>query len=166
VVEKYYGAARLDVFASPVVFFFGGTLQEIDRFQAIDLRSNYSTGLGLQVIATTPTDLRFDLSGGLRIEDFTPAAGDTTVTTAIASAGGQLRQRLGPMALDWAIRWTPAIEDVKDYRFLSEAGVTTILFLGVGFRIGSRNEFNNNPPAGIEKHDWRLSFNLTYTIGG
>ena len=166
VVEKYYGAARLDVFASPALFFFGETLQEIDRFQALDLRSNYVAGLGVQVIATAPTDLRFDLSGGLRVEDFTPAAGDTTIRTPIASAGSQLRQRLGPMVLDWTLRWTPAVEELKDYRFLSSAAVTTTLFRGVGFRIGSRNEVNNNPPAGIEQHDWRLSFSLTYTIGG
>jgi putative salt-induced outer membrane protein YdiY len=166
VVEKYYGSARLDVFVSPAVFLFGGTLQEIDEFQAIDLRSNYSAGLGLQVIATAPTDLRFDLSGGMRMENFTPAAGDTTVTTAIASAGSQLRQHVGPLVLNWGLRWTPAVEDLQDYRFLSEAAVTTTLFRGLGFRIGSRNEFNNNPPAGIEQHDWRLSFQLTYTTGG
>lgn len=166
VVEKYYGAARLDVFVSPAVFLFGETLQEADKFQGIDLRSNYSAGLGFQVIAAAPTDLRFDVSGGLRVENFTPAAGDTTIGTPIASAGSQLRQRVGPMILDWALRWTPAVEDVKDYRFLSNATVTTTLFRGVGFRIGSRNEFNNDPPAGIEKHDWRLSFSLTCTIGG
>ncbi len=36
---------------------------------------------------------------------------------------------------------------------------------GVGFRIGSRNRYNNRPPTGIEKHDWLLTFNLTYAIG-
>jgi hypothetical protein len=99
------------------------------------------------------------------VENFTPAAGDTTISTPIASAGSQLRQRLGPMTFDWALRWTPAVEDVKDYRFLSDAGLSTNLFHGLGLRIGSRNDVNNNPPAGIEKHDWLLTFNLTYAIG-
>jgi putative salt-induced outer membrane protein YdiY len=166
VVEKYYGTARLDVFVSRAIFVFGGTQQEIDKFQGIDLRSNYGAGLGFQVVATDPTDLRFDVSGGLRMENFTPAAGDTTISVAIASAGSQLRQQLGPVVLDWSLRWTPAVEDVKDYRFLSDAGLSTKLFQGLGFRIGSRNEFNNNPPIGIEKHDWLLTLNLTYAIGG
>jgi putative salt-induced outer membrane protein YdiY len=154
------------VFVSRAIFVFGGAQQEIDKFQGIDLRSNYGAGLGFQVVATDPTDLRFDVSGGLRMENFTPAAGDTTISVAIASAGSQLRQQLGPVVLDWSLRWTPAVEDVKDYRFLSDAGLSTKLFQGLGFRIGSRNEFNNNPPIGIEKHDWLLTLNLTYAIGG
>lgn len=165
-VEKFYGSGRLDVFVSSAVFLFGGTLQEIDKFQGLDLRSNYAAGAGYQIIASEPTDLRFDLSGGLRVENFTPAAGDTTASVPIASAGAQLRQQLGPMAFDWNVRWTPAIEDLEDYRLLSSAGLSTNLFKGIGFRIGSRNEYNNNPPAGIDKHDWLLTFNLTYAIGG
>jgi putative salt-induced outer membrane protein YdiY len=166
VAEKYFGSARLDVYASRAIYLFGGTTQEIDKFQGIDLRSNYAAGAGYQIIATDPTDLRFDLSAGLRVENFTPGAGDTTISTPVASAGGALRQQLGPMRLDWSLRWTPAVEDIKDYRLLSDAGLSTNLFQGVGFRIGSRNQLNNNPPAGIDKHDWLLTFNLTYSIGG
>jgi len=166
VAEQYFGAARLDVYVAKAIYLFGGTLQERDRFQGLDLRSSYNAGAGYQAIATAPTDLRFDLSGGLRVENFTPAAGDTTASTAVASAGSALRQQLGPMTLDWALRWTPAVEDLEDYRLLSDAGLSTNLFKGVGFRIGSRNQYNNRPPVGIEKHDWLLTFNLTYAIGG
>jgi putative salt-induced outer membrane protein YdiY len=166
VTEKFFGSARLDIFASKALFLFGGTLQEIDRFQGIDLRSNYAAGFGYQVIATDPTDLRFDLSAGLRIENFTAAAGDSSTSVPIASAGSAIRQKLGPMTFDWSLRWTPAIEDVKDYRFLSDAGLSTTLYKGIGFRVASRNQFNNNPPPGIDKHDWLLTFNLTYAIGG
>jgi hypothetical protein len=72
----------------------------------------------------------------------------------------------GDLKLPWALRWTPAVEDLEDYRLLSDAGLSTNLFKGVGFRIGSRNQYNNRPPVGIEKHDWLLTFNLTYAIGG
>jgi len=165
VVEKFYGSGRLDVFLSRAVFVFGGTQQEIDKFQGIDLRSNYGAGAGYQVIATDPTDLRFDLSAGLRVENFTPAAGDSTASVPIASAGGQIRQKLGPVTFGWSLRWTPAVEDVQDYRFLSDASLTTKVFKGLGFRIASRNEYNNNPPTGIKKHDWLITTNLTYTLG-
>jgi putative salt-induced outer membrane protein YdiY len=165
-VEKYYGSARLDVYLSGAIYLFAGTLQEIDKFQGLDLRSNYSAGAGFQLLARSQTDLRFDLSGGLRVENFTPTAGDTTVSTPIWSAGSQLKQRLGPLALDWALRWTPAVDDIKDYRLLSDAGLATTVFKGLGFRIGSRNEYNNNPPAGVKKHDWLFTTNLTYSLGG
>jgi putative salt-induced outer membrane protein YdiY len=49
---------------------------------------------------------------------------------------------------------------------LSEAGLSTTVFKGLGFRIGSRNEYNNRPPVGVEKHDWLFTTNLTYTVGG
>jgi len=164
-VEKFFGSGRLDVFVSHAFFIFAGTQQEIDKFQGLDLRSNYGAGAGYQVIATDPTDLRFDLSAGLRVENFTPAAGDTTTSVPIASAGGQLRQKLGPVVFGWSLRWTPAVEDVKDYRFLSDASLSTTIFKGLGFRIASRNEYNNNPPTGIQKHDWLFTTNLTYTLG-
>jgi len=166
VAEKYYGGARLDVFVTGRVFLFTGTQQLRDQFQGLDLRSYYGAGAGYQLIATAPTDLRFDLSGGLRVENFTPSAGDTTITTPVASAAGALRQKLGPIDFDWTLRWTPAVDDVEDYRFLSTAGLSTEVFRGLGFRIGTRNEYNNNPPDGFDKHDWLLTFNLTYSVGG
>jgi putative salt-induced outer membrane protein YdiY len=165
-VEKYYGSARLDVVLSGAVYLFAGTLQEIDKFQGLDLRSNYNAGAGYQVLALSQTNLRFDLSGGLRVENFTPTAGDTTISTPIWSAGSQLKQKLGPVTLDWALRWTPAVDDIKDYRFLSDAGLATTIFKGLGFRIGSRNEYNNNPPVGIKRHDWLFTTNFTYSLGG
>ena len=166
VVKQYYGSGRLDVFVSKAVFLFAGTLQEIDTFQGIDLRSNYDAGLGYQVLSGSPTDLRFNLAGGLRVENFTPAAGDTTTSTPIWSAGSQLKQKLGPFALDWSVRWTPAVDDLKNYRLLSDAGLSTTILKGLGFRIGSRNQYNNTPPAGIKKHDWLFTTNLTYALGG
>ncbi len=165
-VEKYYGSARLDVVLSGAVYLFAGTLQEIDKFQGLDLRSNYAGGVGYQILARSQTNLRFDLSGGLRVENFTPTAGDTTVSTVIWSAGSQLKQKLGPLTLDWALRWTPAVDDIEDYRLLSDAGLATTIFKGLGFRIGSRNEYNNNPPVGIRRHDWLFTTNLTYSLGG
>lgn len=166
VAEKFYGSARLDVFLVSKVFMFGGTEQLIDKFQGVDLRSNYNAGVGYQVVDTDPTDLRFDVSGGLRVENFTPTEGDTTIATAVVAVGGGFQQKLGPVNFDWAIHWTPALEDVKDYRLLSTAGLSTEVFNGLGFRIGTRNEVNNRPPPGIDKHDWLLTFNLTYTLGG
>lgn len=166
VMKQYYGSGRLDVFVSKAFFLFAGSLQEIDKFQGLDLRSNYDAGLGYQVLSGSPTDLRFNLSSGLRVENFTPAAGDSTTSTPIWSAGSQLKQKLGPFDLDWSIHWTPAVDDLKNYRLLSDAGLSTTILKGLGFRIGSRNQYNNTPPAGIKKHDWLFTTNLTYVLGG
>ncbi len=163
-VEKYYGSARADVFFGPRLFTFASTTQERDEFQDIDLRSNYNAGFGVQILSTDQTDLRFYSSGGVRREVFTSAT--PTESRAIIAAGTGLRQALGPAILAWTVDWAPAVKDLRDFRFISEASVTTSLIAGLGFRVASRNEVNNRPTSDdIRKHDWLLTTTLTYTIG-
>jgi putative salt-induced outer membrane protein len=162
-VSKIYGNARVDVFLGKRLFAFGATTQERDKFQNLDLRSAYNAGLGVQIVASSATDLRLSLSGGYRREDFvTP---DSTSSTPIVAAGTALTQALGPIDLRWHFDWAPSTDDLKDYRILSTASVTTTIIAGLGFQIASRNEVNNNPPAGFKKHDWLLTSALTYSLG-
>lgn len=162
-VEKYYGSARGDVFFGSRVFAFASTTQERDKFQDIDLRSHYNVGLGVQILSTDQTDLRLYASGGVRREAFT--SGTPTESRAIIAAGTALRQALGPAIVAWTVDWAPAVEDLNDFRLISEASVTASLIAGLGFRVASRNEVNNRPPLGIRRHDWLLTSTLTYTIG-
>jgi putative salt-induced outer membrane protein YdiY len=161
-VAKYFGSVRIDVFFSKRLFAFGFTGHERDQFQDIDLRSNYKAGFGYQVIATPLTDLRFSASGGVRYENFTA---DGSTSTPIMALGATWLQKLGPVAFAWDVDWAPSVEDFADYRFVSEASLTTAIYKGLGFRLASRNEFNNNPRPGIEKHDMLLTTTLTYTVG-
>jgi putative salt-induced outer membrane protein YdiY len=161
-VEKYYGSLRADIFVGPRFFLFAFTGHERDTFQDIDLRSQYNGGFGYQVIATDQTDLRFYTSGGLRVENFT-SGGDNS--TAVVASGAGLRQALGPAWFDWSVDWSPSVENIEDYRLLSEASLTTSVIGGLGFRLAMRNEYNNNPQTGIEKHDMLISSALTYSIG-
>jgi putative salt-induced outer membrane protein YdiY len=162
VVEKYYGALRVDLFFSQRFFVFATTRQERDRFQGIDVRSNYHGGLGLQVASGGDTDLRFFASGGIRREAFVT---DSVFSTPVLGAGAAFKQRMGPVELAWSVDWSPRAAVLGDYRALSSASITTTVFAGLGFRVTSRNDFNNRPPPGVEKHDWLLTTALTYTIG-
>jgi putative salt-induced outer membrane protein len=162
-VSKIYGNARVDVFVSKRLFAFGSTTQERDKFQNLDLRSAYNAGLGYQIIASGGTDLRLSLSGGYRRENF--VAPDSTSSTPIVGAGTALTQALGPIELRWHFDWAPSTENLKDYRILSTSSITTTILAGLGFQIASRNEINNNPPAGFKKHDWLLTSALTYSLG-
>ena len=161
-VEKYYGSLRADIFVSTSLFLFAFTGQERDTFQDIDLRSQYNGGLGYQVIASDQTDLRFYASGGYRVENF--ASGGSN-STAVLGSGAGLRQALGPAWFNWSLDWSPSVEDFADYRLLSDASLTTSVIAGLGFRLAMRNEYNNMPPVGIDKHDMLISSALTYTIG-
>ncbi len=161
-VEKYFGSLRLDVFIGPRFFVFGVTGQERDQFQDIDLRSTYNAGLGYQILATDLTDLRWYASGGVRSENFT-SGGSTS--TGVLATGAAVQQSIGPAVFSWTGDFAPSVENFRDYRFVSDASLTTTVYKGLGFRIGLRNELNNNPRPGVEKHDMLVTTTLTYTIG-
>lgn len=161
-VEKYFGSLRLDVFLGPRFFVFGLTAQERDKFQDIDLRSSYNAGFGYQIIATDLTDLRWYASGGVRVENFTSGGSESN---GILGAGVGFRRVLGPAVFNWTGDWAPNVEDFKDYRLISDASLTTTIYKGLGFRLGLRNELNNNPRPGVEKHDMLVTTTLTYTVG-
>ncbi len=161
-VEKYYGSVRADVFFGPKFFVYASTGQERDVFAEIDLRSTYNAGFGYQVLASDQTDLRFYVSVGYRREAFT---GGSAQAVAIGTPGGALRQKLGPAFWNWIVGWAPALGDRSDFRLLSESSFTVTIVRGLGLRVTSRNEVNNSPPAGVEKHDWLFTTGLTYAIG-
>jgi putative salt-induced outer membrane protein YdiY len=162
-VAKIYGNGRVDVFFSGRAFAFAATTQERDTLQNLDLRSVYNGGLGYQIFALPTTDFRLSLSAGYRRENF--HAPDSVSATPIVAAGTALYQKLGPIDFQWNFDWAPSTENFRDYRILSTASLTTTIVKGLGFRMASRNEFNNNPPGSAKKHDWLLTSALTYSLG-
>jgi putative salt-induced outer membrane protein YdiY len=161
-VSKYYGSLRLDVFVNPKLFFFASTRQERDRFQDIALRSTYNTGLGFQAVAQDATDLDVSFAGGVRRENFISAGVETATVVSVAS---KLRHDFGPMVLLWQVDLSPKVEDLGDFRFVSDASITAPLFLGIGFRLSVLDEFSSKPQPGIKKNDLLVATRLSYTIG-
>jgi putative salt-induced outer membrane protein YdiY len=162
-VAKIYGNGRVDLFFSGRAFGFAATTQERDTLQNLDLRSTYNGGVGYQVVALPTTDFRVSLSAGYRRENF--HAPDSVSATPIVAAGTALLQKLGPIDFQWNFDWAPSTENFKDYRILSTASLATTIVKGLGFRLASRNEFNNNPAGNTRKHDWLLTSALTYSLG-
>ncbi len=161
-VSKYHGSLRLDVFFNRRFFVFGGTRQERDRFQDIALRSTYNVGLGYQAVAQDDTDLNFSFAGGVRRESFISAGSEAA---AVATAASKLRHNFGPAFILWQLDFSPKVEDVEDFRLVSDVSLTAPLFLGIGFRIGVLDEYNSRPQPGIKKNDLLITTRLSYTIG-
>ena len=161
-VSKFYGALRVDVFASARVFFFAATRQERDRFQDIARRSTYNGGVGYQVTSGSDTDLNFSLAGGARRESFISAGSETAT---VAALGAKLRHDFGPAVLLWRLDFSPELGNLGYFRFLSDANITAPLFAGIGFRVGVLDEYDSRPQPGIEKHDLLLTTRVSYTIG-
>jgi putative salt-induced outer membrane protein YdiY len=161
-VSKYYGSVRFDIYFSPRFFTFAATLQERDRFQGIDLRSNYSGGLGLQAVAQQVTDWRLSFSSGVRVEYYMD---NVRETVAVLNGGSELRQQVGPALFDWKASWSGSVKDFSDFRLRSSATLTTEVYHGLGFRLGLQNDFNNRPRPDRVKHDMLFTTALAYSVG-
>ena len=161
-VAKYYGSLRFDLYFLPRFFAFAATLQERDRFQDLDLRSNYTAGFGFQFIGTRTTEMRLSVSSGIRVENFLD---NGRTTAAVLNSSGDVKEKLGPLMFDWKIAWTPNIQDLGDFRARSNATLTAAVYAGLGFRIGLLNEYNSRPRPGVEKHDMLFTTTLAYTVG-
>lgn len=161
-VAKAFAALRADVFFTDRFFTFAESRQERDTFQDIALRSAYNGGLGLQLRSTATSDLNVTVSGGVRRERY---VANGTDVAAVFRPAATLRQRLGPMTLDWEVLIDSNVENVADYRARSQASLTTTLYRGLGFRIAVLNELNNTPRPGVEKHDMLVSTTIAYSIG-
>jgi len=161
-VSKYYGSLRFDIYFSPRFFTFAAMLQERDRFQGIDLRSNYSGGLGLQAIAHDVTDWRLSASSGLRVEYYVDNGRETV---AVLNGGSELKQRVGPALFDWKASWSGSVKDFSDFRLRSSATLTATVYRGLGFRLGLQNDYNNRPRPDRVKHDMLFTTTLAYSVG-
>ena len=153
---------QVDLSVSQHVFVTAGTRQEQDRFQDIDLRSTYAAGLGIRLRATERTDLRLNVTGGLRREAY--VSGGAT-RTAVAGIATSLRQDFGWSVFDARAGWDPRVSDLADYRFLASASVTARIYKGFGLRIAVLEEYNSRPRSGIEPNDLLTTTTLTYTVG-
>jgi putative salt-induced outer membrane protein YdiY len=161
-VGKYFGAARTDITLSGALFIFGETRKERDRFQDLRLRSIYDGGLGLQILSTRKTDLRFSGGGGFRRENYYTAPSSSG---SILVLGGAWKQWVGPMRLAWQVDWNPRADMIDDYRLRSDASLTATAFKGLGLRVALLDEYSSRPLPGLRKHDRLVTTVLTYAIG-
>jgi hypothetical protein len=118
--------------------------------------------LGFQAVAQDATDLDVSFAGGVRRENFISAGSETAT---VVSAASKLRHDFGPMVLLWQVDLSPKLEDLGDFRFVSDASITAPLFLGIGFRLSVLDEFSSKPQPGIKKNDLLVATRLSYTIG-
>ena len=161
-VSKGQQFLQADLYVSPRVFLTAVTRQEQDRFQDLALRSTYTAGVGYQAVRTNRTDLRVNVLLGFRREDYISGVASSNPIAGIAAA---FQQKFGPVTLDWRSTWDPRTGDFADYRFVSNATVTTRLFKGLGLQFAVLEEYNSRPRPGVEKNDLLTTTTLTYSIG-
>lgn len=124
-----------------------------DQIKAIDLRSNSAVGIGRKLIKHDTHDLEVRLGLGYTYETYTNGA------PAFESAGLDVAL-LNEQTLGWAkmankVTWTPAFEDFANYRLMHETTLDLPLKTGEFWklRLGVNNDYQSQPPVGIEKLD-------------
>jgi putative salt-induced outer membrane protein YdiY len=153
---------QVDLSVSSRVFLTAGTRQEQDRFQDIELRSTYSAGVGVRVVAVEHTDLRANVTTGLRREAYVSGG---VARTAVAGVAVSLRRDFGWTVVDVRAGWDPRMADLRDYRFSTTGSMTARLYKGFGLRLAILEEYNSRPRPGVKPNDLLTTTTLTYTVG-
>jgi len=124
-----------------------------DRIKAIDLRSNSAFGVGRKLVKTDAQDLEVRLGLGYTFETYTTNAQD------FESAGLDValinEQTLGWAKMNNKITFTPAFEDFANFRLVHETTFDLPIKTGEFWklRMGVNNEYQSEPPRGVEKLD-------------
>lgn len=124
-----------------------------DKIKGIDLRSNSAVGFGHKFVKNDTQDTEFRLGLGYTYETYTTGAPD------FESAGLDVAF-LNEMKFPWVkmnnrITWTPSFEDFGNYRLVHETTFDLPLATGQFWklRMGVTNDYQSEPPAGVEKLD-------------
>ncbi len=133
-----------------------------DKTKFLDLRSQSAAGLGYSWIKTARQSL--EVRGGLsyRFEnystglDFDSVGLDTGLIHSYVFEWGKLTNEL---------TWTPSFDDFGNFVITHESAVELPLAAGKAWklRVGLKNDYTSEPPAGLTKHDWTYFTQLVFT---
>lgn len=133
-----------------------------DNTKQLDLRSQSGVGLGHSFIKKPNQSLEGRVGLNYRYESY--AAGDD-VSLAGLDLGvlHSLDMRWGRIVNSLTI--TPAFEDFGNFVLTHESAIE-FPFAGSAagkMRLGLKNDYTSEPPAGLEKHDWSYFSQLVFT---
>lgn len=137
---------------------------EFDEFENLDLRATVAAGVGYYWIKKAEHELKTRAGVGYRHESYDNGA---SMDEVIADLGLDYRREL----TDWAqfthsTTWTPGLEDFDDYRLSLDTALTFSMANTDKwkFKLGMRNEYDNQPQPGIERLDNTYYANLVFEI--
>ncbi len=162
-VDEQLAGALLEHDITKRLFAYGQTDFEIDEFENLDLRALATTGLGYFFIRQP--DLKFKGRAGIgyQFESFSDGTTNKEPT-------GQLGYDVDYTYNSWInvfhnLTYYPAFTDpAEDYRIVTNLGGELPLTEGKAWKLRAnvRNQYDNQPAAGVENTDTTYQLNLVY----
>jgi putative salt-induced outer membrane protein YdiY len=160
--DQYLLGGKYDRFFSDVWYGYLGADFEKDKFKNLDLRSVFSAGVGHQFY--NEDDLKLSLEGGLTYTDdnFREGADDRY---AGVSWGLNWEQRFldGALAFFHRHRGIKGLDSADNFVINAETGIKIPLVAGFNATAEYDVDYDNDPPAGVEKTDSTYILGIGYT---
>lgn len=152
-----------DIFITPNRLFAGVQMRwQHDPDKDLEFRQTYTGSFGYQFVRSDNTTLLATLGAGGRFDNLTT---DETSNTPIMTLGGRFSQRAGPVLFGIDLTYNPSLQDFSDVELIDAYSVAVTAIEGLTFKWTLLHEFNNPPPAGDEKNDITMTFQLGWALG-
>jgi hypothetical protein len=151
-----------DIFFSDRLFGNASMRWQHDPKKDLQFRQTYSGGIGYQIVQTDATGLQASVGAGGRFDNLTTGLKDSTP---ILDIGARFRQFVGPFIFRVRVTYNPSLEDFSNVELLDAYDVAIRLVKGLTFKWTLLHEYNNPPPAGNERSDITMTYQLGYALG-
>jgi len=150
--NRQLGGADYSWFYSPNHGWYGRTSLETDKVKALDLRSATALGFTRKVVRSSTENLELRVGGTYTYEaystanpDFKSPGLDFSLLNSYTRGGAKVNTVLG---------YLPSFRDATYYRIRHESNLEVPLSAALWkLKIGISNEYQNVPPAGVERFD-------------
>jgi hypothetical protein len=150
--NRQLGGADYSRFYSPDSGWYGRTSLETDKVKALDLRSASALGFTRKVVRRSNENLELRFGGSYTYESY------TNNTEAFESPGLDFTllnsYTHGGAKLNTVLAYLPTFRDTSYYRVRHESNLEVPLSAALWkLKVGIANEYQNVPPAGVERFD-------------
>ncbi|MEJ2312764.1 MAG: DUF481 domain-containing protein [Gemmatimonadales bacterium] len=162
---KVIVALATDIFLIPGRLFTGVTMRwQHDPDKDLQLRQTYSAGLGYQFVQNENTNLYVSLGAGGRFDNLTST--EVNTSTPILDTAAGFRQLAGPVIFQLRVSYNPSLQQFSDFELIDSYEIALTAIEGLTFSIRLLHEYNNPPPAGDEKNDLTITYQVGWALGG
>jgi hypothetical protein len=148
---------------SPKLSWYARTELGYDKVKNLDLRSWSAAGMGYNLVKKEKWNMEGRLGVSYRFESYPDPTPD--FDAAGLDMGLINTYKFGFGEMNNVITFTPAFSDFGNY-VITHVSTIEMPFSGkqdIRLRLGLKNDYTSQPPAGLKSHDWSYFTSLVFT---